>query len=93
MKKKELSAGLLYLGLHNQLIKKYGEGATITRKEFFIKIAHHYFIPQPLRPLVLKEMQKAKLVERVNRDKVKILPSDIDLDKDCNKLYSILEIY
>jgi hypothetical protein len=93
MEKKRLSAGLLYLGLHNQLIKKYGESSIITRKEFFTKIGKHYMLPKNLRPLIIKEMQTAKLIERVSRDKLKIMPSDIDLDKDCNELYSILELY
>ena len=85
----KLKIGLLYLGLHNQLTKKYGEDAVITRKELFTKLGKHYLIPKDLRHYVLKEMNKANLIEVVNRDYIKILKSDIDIEKDQNELYKI----
>ena len=86
----KLKVGLLYLGLHNQLVKKYGTGATITRKEFFTKLGKHYMIPKDLRHYIIKEMVKVELIEVLNRDYLKILKSDINIETDQNKLYKIL---
>ncbi|GEM_PF-1610745 len=93
MKKEGLKAGLLYLGLHNQLVKKYGAGTIISRKEFFEKIGRHYILPKVLRPLITKEMEQAELIRVVNRDNLEILPTDIDIEKDSNKIYHILHMF
>ena len=85
----KLKIGLLYLGLHNQLTKKHGEGAVITRKEFFTKLGKHYMIPKDLRHYIIKEMVKVNLIEVPNRDYIKVLTSDINIEKDQNKLYKI----
>ena len=90
---KNLKVGLLYLGLHNQLAKKYGVNHIITRKEFFCKLGKHYIIPRCVRPLIIKEMSEKHLIERVDRDNIKILKCDIDLEKDGNKLFQIAGIY
>jgi hypothetical protein len=77
--------GLLYLGLHNQLFKKYG-GTIITRKEFFCKLGKHYMIPKSLREYVMKEMCDAELITKVDRDNIQILKSKIDIERDHNKI-------
>ena len=88
--KKKLKIGLLYLGLHNQLVKKYGVNSTITRKEFFCKLGKHYMIPKDLRHYIVSEMTDKKLIEVVNRDNIKILPCEIDIEKEPQKLYRFL---
>lgn len=85
----QLKIGLLYLGLHNQLIKKFGENAIITRKEFFIKIGRFQHLSKSLRPIVIKEMEEKQLIKRLNRDHLQILNIDIDIEKDVNKLYEL----
>jgi len=90
---KKLEIGLLYLGLHNQLIKKFGVDHIITRKEFFCKLGKHGQIPKPLRPIVAIEMIEKKLIEKVDRDNIKILKCDIDIEKDASKLYKIAGLY
>lgn len=91
MEKQKLSVGLLYLGLHNQLKKTYGENTIIERKEFFGKVGKHYQIPKPLRPWILKEMVKSNLIEVVNRDKIKILPFEIDIEENYSQLINMIE--
>jgi hypothetical protein len=71
MKKEEV--GMLYLGLHRQLIKKFGTNAMVTRKEFFCKLGKHYLIPKELRHFIVDEMADRRLIEKVNRDNIKIL--------------------
>lgn len=89
----KLKIGILYLGLHNQLVEKYGEGEVISRKDFFRKLAQHNKVPRNLRPVVLAEMENKKLIQRVNRDYVKILAIDINLEEDCSKLFKLAGIY
>jgi len=88
-----LEIGILYLGLHNQLVKKFGINGIIKRKEFFCKLGKHGQIPKNIRYLVIKEMEKKELIEIVNRDEIKILRIDIDLEKDSGKLFEIAGIY
>lgn len=88
-----LKVGLLYLGLHNQLLKKYGIDGIIKRKEFFCKLGKHGQIPKNLRHLVIKEMEDKKLIEKINRDEIKILKIDINIEEDCNELYKLADIY
>lgn len=92
-KKEELEVGLLYLGLHSQFIKKFGANQIITRKKFFEKIGRFNHLKKDLRIIVLKEMEEKKLIERVDRDNIKILKLEIDLEKDKNKLYQIAGIF
>lgn len=91
--KKRLNIGLLYLGLHNQLVKKYGEKTVITRKEFFEKIGRHYMLPKNLRYLIIKEMAEMGLLKQINRDNLMILPQELDIEKDSNKIFSMLKIF
>lgn len=85
----KFNVGILYLGLHNQLVKKFGANSEISRKEFFTKLGKHGQIPMQLRPIVIKEMEVKGLIKRVNRDVLRILAIEIDIERDCNKLYQI----
>ena len=90
---KKLSIGILYLGLHNQLVKKFGVNEIISIKEFFTKIGRHSQIPKNLRPVVLKEMQIKGLIEKINRDNIKILKGEIDIENNCVEFYRRVGIY
>ena len=88
-----LEVGLLYLGLHNQLVKKFGVNHLISRKEFFEKIGRHFLLPKTLRPIIIIEMTEKKLIERVDRDNLRILKCNIDIEKDASKLYKLVGLY
>jgi len=90
---KSLKVGLLYLGLHNQLVKKFGVNNLMTRKEFFEKIGRHFLLPKNLRPIIIIEMTEKKLIERVDRDNIRILECEIDIEKDVSKLYKLVGLY
>ena len=89
----QLKIGLLYLGLHNQLVKKFGVNQLVTRKEIFCKLGKHYIIPKNLRHIIILEMVEKKLIERVDRDTIKILSCEIDLERDANKLFNLAGLY
>ena len=91
MKEKEI--GILYLSLHSHFIRKYGVGNIMKRTELVCKIAKHGQVPKKIRHLVVKEMEDKKLIEKINRDDIKLLEVEIDLEKDANKLYQLAGIY
>jgi len=85
--KTKIQISLLYLSLHNQLVKKVGVNGIISRKDLFIKLAKHYLVPKNLREAVLKEMESMNLIKRQDRKNIKILKCDWDLEKDTHKFY------
>ena len=86
-----LNARILYLGLHNQLIKVYGNNSIINRKEFFKRFGMHLYIPKQLRHIALKEMELMGLIEKINRDNLKIIRLDLNLEEDCHKIIQLME--
>lgn len=89
----ESSRGVLYLSLYNQLCKLVGINRLITRKQFFGKLGKHFLIPKRLRPVVLKEMELMELIKKIDRDTIKVLNCDIDLERDANKLYKKVGLF
>jgi len=89
----ELKIGILYISLHNLLVRKEGLNKIISRKALFIHIGRHYLVPRKLRPVLLKEMCNRKLLEEVNRDTYKILDCEFDLERDANKFYEMIGLF
>ena len=91
----ELKIGILYLGLHNQLIHKFGLNRVVSIKEVFCKLGKHYILPKNLRYIAIKEMEELKLIEKYGRNHIKILDCKLDLNKeeDVNKLYKLAGLY
>ena len=83
----KLKRGLLYISLWNRLNKNIGVGNIITRKEFFCILGKHFLIPKNVRDLVIKEMEELDLIKRENKNEIKILKCEIDIEKDANTLY------
>jgi len=93
MEKEVLRAGILYLGLHNQLIKKYGAGGIVTTKDFFCKLGKHGQIPKGLRWIVINEMEEKKLIKKINKNTIQILGYDFDIEENINKLYEMAGLF
>lgn len=84
MKKKPLEIGILYIGLYSLLKEKFGEGNIVTRKEFFCVLGKHFIVKKNLRPVVIKEMENREFIKRENKEDIRILKSDIDIeDEKC----------
>lgn len=88
----KLNVGLLYLSLHNQLIKQSGRNKIIKRKDFFCIIGKHFLIPKNLRPLIIKEMEYKKLVNRITSDEIQILNYYLNLEEDASKFSEIISL-
>jgi hypothetical protein len=88
-----LNIGLLYLSLHNLLKKKIGVNRTITRKDFFTILGKHFLIPKNIRVCIVKEMELMKLIQKVDRDTLKVLSYDLDIETDANKFYQTLKLF
>lgn len=89
----QLSVGLLYLSLHNNLIKGFGINKKINRKEFLTKISRHFLLPKNLRPIIIKEMEERGLIKKVDRDHIIVLKQNINIEKDVVKIYRLAGIY
>lgn len=88
-----LSIGLLYIGLHSELKKKFGANMTISKRDIFEKIGRFNHLSKSLRPIVIKEMEEKGLLQKIDRENYKILPNDIDLEQDVNKLYKLAGLF
>ena len=92
-KKTDLNIGILYISLYKQLKNNVGVDNIISRKEFFTILGKHFLIPKNIRDVVIKEMEKRELVERVSRDSIRVLDCDYDLDKDAHKFYEMIGFF
>lgn len=87
----KIKEGILYLSLHNVLVKAYPE-MVISRKVVHERLGRHFLIPKNLRDLVLKEMKEKGLLD-YDRRKVILSPLVIDLHNDVHKLYELAGLY
>lgn len=89
----KLKRGLLYLSLHNQLIKKFGLNHPASKEEICIKLGRHYQIPKNLRVLELKNIEDMGLIKTISPKDVIILPCDINIETESNKLFQLAGIF
>ena len=47
----------------------------------------NYKIPKKLIPPIIKEMELLGILEDLNQRQVKIMPIDIDIEQEANKIY------
>ena len=85
--------GLLYLSLHNQLRKTVGINRVITRKDFFTILGKHFLIPKNVRACIVQEMILMNLIEKIDRDNLKVLHYDLNIETDVNKFYQTLKLF
>ena len=85
-----INCGILYISLYSLLKKRYGVGIPIRKKDFFCEIGRHFLVPKNLKNVVVKEMELRKMILREDRNTIKLLKIDIDLDRDANKLYELV---
>jgi len=78
--KQPLDIKILYLSFHNNLQKVHGCNSIVSRKDIFTKLGRQFLVPKQLRECALKELEEMGLMERIDRDKVKLLNCDLDLD-------------
>jgi len=91
--KKELNIGLLYISLHNLLRRRVGINKYISRKDFYTILGKHFLIPKNIRIVVIKEMEQRGLVKQKNKENIKILDCDLDINKDINFWYQKMGIF
>jgi len=88
-----MKINLLYLCLHGLLKRRYGLGNEITRKELFCELGKHFLVPKHVRPLIIKEMEKLKLLQKDGGGKFIILKGEIDLESDTNRFYEYYGLF
>ena len=83
----------IYLYLHRIMINavRYDPTKTLNRKQALWIISRYLKFMPKMKHIVLDEMIKMKLVERVNRDKVKIINEEKSNNIDGELLIKIIE--
>lgn len=89
----KIKRGILYISLHNQLIKRFGTNRLVNKKEIYAKLGRHFMIPKNLRGITIKEMEEKKLIIQESNNKIRILPCEINLETDTDKIYEIAGLY
>jgi hypothetical protein len=89
----KINISLLYLSLHNQLQKSVGFDKTITRKDLFCILGKHFLIPKNVRVCIIKELELMKMIEKIDRDTIKILDYDLNIERDVNSFYKTLKLF
>jgi hypothetical protein len=90
---KKINIGILYLSLHNLLKKKYGINNIFPRKKMYCELGKHFIVPKNIRVCVIKELENFNLIRREDRDNIKLLDCEVDLEKDANLFYEQLKLY
>jgi hypothetical protein len=85
VKSKPLDPNILYLAFHNSIKKVNGFNKIVSRKDIFSKLGRQFLVPKPLRASCLIEFERMGLLQREDRDNVKIVDFDIDIDKEPDK--------
>ena len=93
IKKEEFSVKLLYLSLHNLLKKKYGVNQILSRKQFYCELGKHFLVPKNLRDCVMKELENVNLIERIDRDNIKILDYELNIEEDANEFFKRVGLF
>ena len=77
----KLDKKILYLSFHNSLRKKFGINRVVTKKEIIIKLGRQFLVPKHLREDAINELERMELLEKVDRNNIKILDCDICIEK------------
>ncbi len=93
IEEKEISLNLLYISLHNLLLRKVGIDKIMTQKELFCHLGKHFLIPKNIKPIIFKEMQNLNMVKKIDRYKIEVLECKWDLETDTAEFYKWAGIY
>jgi hypothetical protein len=66
---------------------------TITRKDFYTILGKHFLIPKNVRVCIIKEMELMNMVKQLDRDTIKVLDYDLDIERDVSKFYKTLDLF
>ena len=84
---------ILYLCVHKRLCEdkrlheKIKEEGIIKTKKFLEVLGELYHIPKKFKVLVLKEMISFNMIEKIDRNNLKVLPLEYDPEEHLNELY------
>ena len=83
---------VFHLCLYNKLKSHVGIDMMIRRTEFSYIVGKIYRIPNNFKYPLLKEMEIVQLLERVDKDWLKLLPSKLTME-DTSKIYRRLGMF
>lgn len=85
----KINKGILYISLHNQLVKKYGENRLVKENLIYEKFGRHFQIPKGLRRITLIEIENLGLVKCEGKF-VRILPCKINIEEEPRKVFDMV---
>ena len=91
MNKKEVIPCIFYFYLQDKLKEKYKEGAVLSTKEAMNSL-FEWRLPKAIRPVIIKELEKLELIERINKKTIKLKPSTFTIT-DLREFYKAVGIY
>lgn len=91
--KKPLNINIFYLCVHKRIFEKVGLSGTMLKEDFYIMLGEIYHIPKVIRIIVLKEMEKLRMVEIVDKDFIKVNPLIIDPEENISKFYEKIGLF
>ena len=77
----KLDKKILYLSFHNSLRKKFGVNRVVCKREIIIKLGRQFLVPKHLREDAINELEMMGLLEKIDKNHIKILDCDICLEK------------
>jgi len=88
--KKDLD--VIHFSLYHHMKKKYGY-RPITKKEFFALLGRHFLVPKSLRICVYKEMEQLKLIEKIDKQTLRIADTIISIEESVGEYYRKMGFY
>ncbi len=91
MNQEEVIPCIFYFYIHYKLKEKFKEGAVLSTKDA-MNFLFEWRIPKEIRPIMIKELESLKLIERINKKTIRIEHSDFVLE-DIREFYRAVGIY
>lgn len=89
----KLKRGILYISLHNQLIRMFGVNRIVEKKAIEEKLGRHFLVPKSIRAITIIELEEKGLIKIESSNQIRILPCDLDLKEDANKIYELAGLF
>ena len=90
---KPLNICIFYLCVHKRIYEKVGLSGNMIKEDFYKMLGEIYHIPKVLRIIILKEMEKMKMCELIDKQYIKVNPLIIDPEENPNKFYQELGLF
>jgi hypothetical protein len=57
------------------------------------ELGKHFLIPKNLREVAIKELEQMKLIQKVDRDNIRLLECKIDIERNQNEFLQEMRLF